>query len=324
MDITLNPNQRLIPQLDQAGKTHEYTLLRVTKAVLPLLSLLQPIGMLAQAGTLGVEVYEDFRADAQSALSKTALKVALIASLVFLPILTQTALHGIEAYKQLANAYKATNSRDFAMALFKASHSIVYIATLYTASAEILLISMVAQTAMEIYRTYDLANKGFTLEAIIQSVVVVIRGNAVYSQVMKTYKKTVERPVDKHTYTYTQVKSVGLQTKVDSGVTRTDNKIRIDNENLDLKLTDETISLGKENAFDVIEVHGKKVLLGSILHDIANNFNKPKVLELDLFYLGDKLEASEEAVRTIFSKWENSGVEVVFLRYGNVDRSFKL
>jgi hypothetical protein len=119
------------------------------------------------------------------------------------------------------------------------------------------------------------------------------------------------------------------------GVEVTANSIAFDNENMRGKVGKKLINLYKEKMFDSIFVGYDKTYLGTILTDIAANFQPPKTLDLDLFtaikkdekivYLERKsLEEHEEAIKDIFSQWTGKDVNVVFRCNDLVIKMFKL
>lgn len=117
--------------------------------------------------------------------------------------------------------------------------------------------------------------------------------------------------------------------------TVTGNNIFIDNELMKGKLDDDVIQQASATAFETITVGYNKRHLGTILGDLANHFQAPRTLDLDLFYasenpdgtvdvFGAPLDEEEQYIRGVFSKWNDSNVQVVFRCNELVIRRFNL
>ncbi len=103
-----------------------------------------------------------------------------------------------------------------------------------------------------------------------------------------------------------------------------ENTIFFDNDDMNLKVEEKVIEQLKSKMFNRIGVGYKKMYLGTILDDIANNFQAPKILDLDLFNPHEDLQENEASVRKIFSNWKDKEVEVLFRLNKTVLRTFKL
>lgn len=105
------------------------------------------------------------------------------------------------------------------------------------------------------------------------------------------------------------------------GIHLSENSISFDTGGVEGKIPEPLIKSCKGRKFEKISVYSDGRTHG-LLDKIAQSFNAPTTLDLDLFYASkndqgqiesdDDLEASEETVRKIFSAWENSGTSVEF------------
>ncbi len=103
-----------------------------------------------------------------------------------------------------------------------------------------------------------------------------------------------------------------------------ENTIFFDDMDMNLKVEESVIEQHKSRMFNRIGVGYKKMYLGTILDDIANHFQPPKTLDLDLFNPHEDLAENEALVRKIFSNWKDKEVEVLFRLNKVVLRTFKL
>lgn len=104
----------------------------------------------------------------------------------------------------------------------------------------------------------------------------------------------------------------------------TKNSISFNNQIMNMKVPQQVIELYKARVFDTIFVGYKKLYLGTILDDIAKDFQPPTTLNLDLFYGIEDLPHSADLTRKIFSKWEGKGTKVVFRCNAMVLKTFTL
>ena len=108
------------------------------------------------------------------------------------------------------------------------------------------------------------------------------------------------------------------------GVRVSQDNISFDNENMRGKVDEKVIELYKDRAFKSIFIGHQKKYLGTILSDIAANFQAPKTLDLDLFYDFEDLALNAALIRKTFEKWSEKDVEVIFRCSSTVLKTFKL
>lgn len=220
--VSINPNSRNNPVLHQTDLIENETVKRITAIAIPFLNLYQPTAILVNIGMGGVKIYSHIKVsviclqNSEWALCgkecvQLAFTVGSIALSILMPavgiLVSNTVQLALDVHRFATSLFKG-EFFEAAKALLSIGHTVIYLASIFYASPEIILISIIAQAAMEFYRSASEFQQGRYLECLANLVMGLIR-----CQQARPYLKTVNRNLLGKSLTQDQLKEFISQAK---------------------------------------------------------------------------------------------------------------
>jgi len=212
---TIDYNSRLAPSIEPQihKKPADYASGRIVIAVLPLLAMVPQVSLLLQgyAGINNATVAYKNNKEQSSFKNKAdvALQVASLGLLYFNPVAVSIIENTKGIYKNFIKLKNHTTEGNFQKVVkksFNIAEKSAYIGSVVAGGPTIILISMVAKGVLEIAKTKKFYDKGMTLEALVQAVVVVARGYGICQHV-KTHYEDICDSIENFKYKFIQYES---------------------------------------------------------------------------------------------------------------------
>lgn len=185
----IDANVRNNPLLHDVGIIHNEKIKRITAIAIPFLNLYRPTAVLVTVGMGVVKVYTHLKIMvvfgkkgdwllSGKELMKLALTVGSVALSILRPTVGVIISHTLQLAIDIHHLVRSLRKGEFkeaSLVLLSIAHTAIHIASVFYVSPELILISLVAQAALELYRSAHEFYKGNYLEGIANLAMALIR-----------------------------------------------------------------------------------------------------------------------------------------------------